>query len=106
MFERPTPDEWNAIQDTYPFEDLPEVDEFRCAVFPRGSVEAFKAGHYLQNWTVHLQNRLIQTRWSWVMTMFFFNKGIPDDEWYRSPGRGGAAIQYYPNFTSEDHTVK
>lgn len=81
-------------------------EDFPYTAYPEGSIERFSAVPDIRTWTVHLQNRLIQTRWSYVLLMFHFNKGIPDDELFISPGRKGESIEYYPHFEKKDHLVK
>ena len=107
FFEFPTKEEWRKLEESYPFEKL-EVseDQFQYTAYPQGSIERFSALPEILTWTVHLQNRLIQTRWSYVLLMFHFNKGIPDDEWFISPGKKGQSIEYYPYFEKKDHLVK
>jgi hypothetical protein len=107
FFEFPTADEWRNLQDTYPFDRLElSEDHFRYTANPQGSIKSFYAGSEIQTWTLHLQNRLIQTRWSYIFLMFHFTKGIPDDEWFISPGKNGESIQYYPHFEQKDHFTK
>jgi hypothetical protein len=107
FFEFPTADEWRKLQETYPFDKLElSQDYFRYTLNPHGSIESFYAGSEIQTWTLHLQNRLIQTRWSYIFLMFHFTKGIPDDEWFISPGKNGESIQYYPHFEEKDHFTK
>lgn len=99
FFEFPTKDEWSTLEDSYPWKSLEIAeDHFRYTAYPEGSIERFSAVPEIMTWTVHLQNRLIQTRWSCVLLMFYFGKGIPDDEWFISPGKKGESIQYYPHF--------
>ena len=107
FFEFPTADEWRRLQDSYPFDKL-EVseDHFRYSAHPQGSIKRFYPVSEIQTWTLHLQNRLIQTRWSYIFLMFHFTKGIPDDEWFISPGKNGESIQYYPHFEQRDHFTK
>jgi len=38
--------------------------------------------------------------------MFHFEKGIPDDEWFISPGRTGASVEYFPHFETKHHFTK
>lgn len=40
------------------------------------------------------------------MLTYYFNKGIPDEEWLISPGRKGQSVEYYPHFQERDHEVK
>lgn len=39
---------------------------------------------------------------TYVLCRHYFDKGIPDDPWYISPGKNGETVQYMPNFKPED----
>ena len=68
FFEFPTAHEWRAIEESYPFEKLHvSEDDFQYTAYPEGSLESFSAFPQILTWVVHLQNRLIQTRWSYVL---------------------------------------
>jgi len=107
LLEFPSEDDWRKLAHAYPYEKL-EVSEklFPYTAHPRGSIERFAAVQDIFVWAVHLQNRIAQTRWSHMLFMFYFNKGIPDDEWFISPGRKGQSVEYYPHFNERDHDVK
>ena len=107
FFEFPTKKEWEKLDGTYPFTNLSvSKDHFRYSAYPEGTFEGFGAIPQITTWRVHLQNRLIQTRWSYVLLVFHFEKGIPDEEWFISPGKSGASIEYFPHFEKKDHLVK
>lgn len=42
---------------------------------------------------------------TYALCRHYFNKGIPDDPWYISPGKEGQSIQYFPNF-KEEHWMR
>jgi hypothetical protein len=107
LFDVPTSDEWRELEESYPFEKL-EVspDDFQYTAHPQGSIERFAATAEIFTWALHLQNRLIQTRWSYLLLMFHFGKGIPDKEWYISPGKKGQSVEYYPHFQKKDYITK
>ena len=42
---------------------------------------------------------------SYVLSRHYFDKGIPDDQWYISPGKNGSSIEYMPNFQEIDWLV-
>ena len=42
---------------------------------------------------------------SYVLSRHYFDKGIPDDQWYISPGKKGSSIEYMPNFQEADWLV-
>jgi hypothetical protein len=107
LLEFPTEAEWRELVNAFPYEKLEvSTDLFPYTAHPQGSVESFAATQDIFVWTVHLQNRLAQTRWSHSMFMYYFNKGIPDEEWMISPGRKGQSAEFYPHFQKRDHFVK
>lgn len=95
-----------------PFEGITEVDLNKCTKesplkdfeLPKGMFE--KEDDHLMNldnwdtqhWETVLENRLLSVDRNFGYTMFYYYKGIPDDEWYMSPGKNGKSVQYYPHF--------
>jgi hypothetical protein len=55
-------------------------------------------------WLREFNNRSFDMITSYVMMMFYYDKGIPDDEWYISPGKTGKSIDYFPHF-EERHFI-
>jgi hypothetical protein len=107
IFIAPTIEEYRSILDEYPFdEDILSLDNFQYTIHPEGGIENFHASREVQTWIVHLKNRMYQTRWSWVQLSHFYNKGIPDDEWFISPGRNGESVEYFPHFNDNNHEIK
>jgi hypothetical protein len=107
FFDFPTKEEWASLEAAYPFSNLKVTeDHFRYTAHAEGTLERFSAIPQLLTWIVHLQNRLIQTRWNYVLLMFHFEKGIPDEEWFISPGREGASVEYFPHFEMKHRLAK
>src|SRR5690625_1003619 len=48
-----------------------------------------------------LRNKLISINNDFGYALFYYYKGIPDDEWYMSPGKQGQSVQYYPHFEDQ-----
>ena len=42
---------------------------------------------------------------TYTLCRHYFDKGIPDEPWYMSPGREGQSIQYFPDF-KEEHRMR
>lgn len=40
------------------------------------------------------------------MMIFYYNKGIPDDPYYISPGRKGQSVEYFPKFREHHFITK
>lgn len=103
----PTDQNWDEIAKTYPSENLEfSEDSFKYLGDPSDVLEQISAEFEIPVLVLHLKNRLAQVRWSYVMSIFYFNKGIPDDEWFSSPGRAGESIEYFPHFSEEDWKPK
>lgn len=57
----------------------------------------------LSYWIKEFNNRTFDLVNSYVMMMNYYNMGIPDEEWYVSPGKSGNGIQYFPNFEDKHY---
>ncbi|WP_127576761.1 Cthe_2314 family HEPN domain-containing protein [Paenibacillus barengoltzii] len=73
---------------------------------PEKNIYFFFSRHETDSWIRMLNNRLGQVRLSYIFMMHYFNKGIPDDEWYINPNRGELSIQYFPHFREETFHYK
>lgn len=58
----------------------------------------------LDYWVKEFNNRTFDLVNCYVMLMYYYGKGIPDKEWYISPGKNGESVQYFPYF-EEKHYV-
>ncbi|WP_421383342.1 Cthe_2314 family HEPN domain-containing protein [Bacillus salacetis] len=101
-----------------PFEGITEVDFKECTKesplkdfeLPKGMFQK-EDDHFMdldnwdtQHWERLLENRLLSVERNFGYTMFYYYKGIPDDEWYMSPGKNGQSVQYYPHFDEEHYS--
>ncbi|MGS2776400.1 Cthe_2314 family HEPN domain-containing protein [Robertmurraya sp. GLU-23] len=101
-----------------PFEGITEVDLNECIKesplkhfkLPKGMFQ--KGEDYfwgLDNWdTKHweliLNNRLLSVNRNFGYAMFYYYKGIPDEEWVMSPGKEGQSVQLFPHFYEQHHS--
>ena len=107
LLEFPTEEEWRTLSLAYPYKKLEVSEElFTFSVHSKGSFERSTAMLQIIFWVVHLQNRIAQTTWSHRLLMYFFNKGIPDNEWAISPGTRGQSVEYYPHFDDRADDIK
>ena len=58
----------------------------------------------LDHWQMLLRNKLISINNDFGYALFYYYKGIPDDEWYMSPGKQGQSVQYYPHFEDQHYS--
>lgn len=47
-------------------------------------------------------NKVGTLKVSYALCRHYFDKGIPDNPWYISPGKAGQSVQYMPEFQAED----
>ncbi|MCK6256829.1 hypothetical protein LCY76_09505 [Fictibacillus sp. KIGAM418] len=101
-----------------PFEGITEVDLNECTKeSPLKDFEVSKGmfqkedDHFMnldnwdtQHWETILGNRLLSVNRNFGYTMYYYYKGIPDDEWHKSPGKNGQSIEYYPHFEEQHHS--
>lgn len=101
-----------------PFEDITEVDlrettkesplknfELPKGMFQKEDDHSLNLDNWdTQHWETILNNRLLSVDRNFGYAMFYYYKGIPDDEWYISPGKQGQSIQYYPHFEEKHYS--
>ncbi|WP_141769854.1 Cthe_2314 family HEPN domain-containing protein [Shouchella lonarensis] len=49
--------------------------------------------------------RVFNTEVAYKLVVFFYNRGIPDEPWFQSPGKDGRSTDYFPRFTEDVHFV-
>lgn len=99
-----------------PFEEITNINLNECISesplkgfeLPRGMFKKKDDIFGLDNWdTDHweliLNNRIISINRNFGYAMFYYYKGIPDDEWFISPGKEGQSVEFFPHF-DDQHT--
>lgn len=61
-------------------------------------------GIELSYWIKEFNNRVFDLVCSYVMMLNYFRLGIPDEEWYISPGKDGQSVQYFPHFEEKHYS--
>lgn len=106
----PTDEEFGAIQRKYPVSALELVSHGITSditsKFSPSAMDGFVIHFEINDWIVHLSNRMIQARDSYHLMMFYFDRGIPDTRPWISPGENGESIAYFPDFSDDDHINK
>lgn len=57
-----------------------------------------------QHWERLLNNRLLSLNRNFGYAIYYYQKGIPDDEWFISPGKEGKSVQYFPHFKDKHYS--
>lgn len=106
----PTDEEFGAIQRKYPVPELELVSHdiipVVTAKFSSGDLDTLFSPLEINDWILHLVNRMIQARDSYHLMMFYYDRGIPDERPFESPGANGESIVFFPDFSDDDHINK
>ena len=106
MSRFPTDEEFGCIQANYPTPELELVPhDVALLLCPEDFDGSFRRLE-VDDWILHLNNRMIQVRDSYHLMMFYFDRGIPDTRPWISPGKNGESISYFPDFLDDDHINK
>lgn len=106
MSQFPTDEEFGCIQANYPTPELELVPHDVALLLYPESLDACFRRLEIDDWILHLNNRIIQVRDSYHLMMFYFDRGIPDTCPWISPGKNGDSISYFPDFSDDDHINK
>ena len=100
----PTPDEWDYLYKKKE-ESLDKIElEVKKGGFDLFDLILGDNGIVLNSVLQEFNNRSFDLSNNYVMLMSYYNAGIPDDEWFISPGKEGQSIQYFPHF-EEKHYI-
>jgi hypothetical protein len=106
MSRFPTDEEFGYIQVNYPTPELDLVPHEVALLLCPETWDACFRRMEINDWILHLSNRMIQARDSYHLMMFYFERGIPDARPWISPGINGDSITYFPDFSDDDHINK
>jgi len=101
FYEFPSEAEWEALISQFPRDRLALGRE---QFLPLRNDPI--AGLTLLDVFHHWDTRKFALQLSYGMVLFYFQKGIPDDNWVDSSGDSGATFAYFPEFTDRDHFTK
>jgi hypothetical protein len=106
-FEFPKPEDWKRIYGKSPFG---QIYSLLHGTTPENRVHNalsdFARAMTLDECLLQIEHRVADVSTSYVLMMFYYEKGIPDKRWYISPGRDGASVQYYPDFEDVHFEIK
>jgi hypothetical protein len=108
----PTQDEINRIYGTTPFQPFHAMNERIFILLNKenesstGSYTVFFKSLEATEILDQLRYKLMGAAKSYVLMSYFFEKGIPDDEAYISPGKRGESVEFFPHFEPIHFEVK
>ncbi|WP_347297575.1 Cthe_2314 family HEPN domain-containing protein [Dolosigranulum savutiense] len=95
-FELLSDEEWNNYLSTTIFEDMlisiNLFEKYRKRIFLYPRLSEIINGH---------NNKIKDLKITYALCRHYYDKGIPDDPWYISPGSNGESVQYFPQFEKE-----
>lgn len=95
----PKPEDWDNICE----QKKEALDKIQLAE-PNKTFSFFDFGGIeLSYWVKEFNNRVFDLVNNYVMMMNYYNMGIPDKEWFISPGRNGQSVQYFPHFEDKHY---
>jgi hypothetical protein len=100
--EYPSKDEWIEIESETRVSEL----YLEVSKLDNEGIFSFLSNVEFNSWLRLFNNRLGQSRMSYIFLMHYLKKGIPDQEWFLSPGKQGQSVQYFPHFNEETFYFK
>lgn len=99
-FELLSPEEWDQYLSETLFDKmqigLEKFSSYKDRLFLYPRLKEAIEGH---------NNKVGDLKITYALCRHYFDKGIPDEPWYISPGKDGQSIQYVPNF-EEEHWMR
>lgn len=101
-FELLSQDEWDKYLGTDIFDDM-RIEDTDLEV--SGDIFASLSHPGLHEMILKHNNKVGSLLITYALCRHYYDKGIPDDPWYISPGKDGQSIQYMPLF-QEEHWMR
>lgn len=95
-FELLTEEEWDKYLGLDMFDKM-RIDISKFVVYQ----ERIMLYPLIQQSVAAQNNKVGSLNITYALCRHYYDKGIPDDPWYKSPGDNGESIQYMPNFKKE-----
>ncbi|WP_026673623.1 Cthe_2314 family HEPN domain-containing protein [Alkalihalobacterium bogoriense] len=103
-FELLTQEEWDKYLNLDLFENI-KIDPNTFSV-EGDHISQLMFSEGLLNYIRQHNNKVGTLKVSYALCRHYFDKGIPDDPWYISPGKNGESIQYMPEFEPKDWLIR
>ena len=103
-FELLSQEEWDKYLDSYLFKKMYiDPDSFSVA---EDFMSKMVFDNYIKNYIRQHNNKVGTLNVSYALCRHYFDKGIPDDPWFISPGEHGESVQYMPKFKPKDWLIR
>jgi len=108
MIHFPTNEDMRKYYANFPFSGF-EIQDSDFAIKQLDGIEGLKQlaiSKELSAWKIALKNKWNDVAKAFALMMFYYDKGIPDEPYYISPGRKGLSVEYFPHFDDEHFSIK
>ena len=103
-FELLSQEEWDKYLDSHLFKKM-YIDPNSFSV-AQDFMSEIVFERQIRNYIRQHNNKVGTLNVSYALCRHYFDKGIPDDPWFISPGEHGESIQYMPKFKPKDWLVR
>jgi hypothetical protein len=101
-FELLTQDEWDKYLEINLFDEMHiDMSRFGVSMNVISNISHLKLAEMIQEHN----NKVGSLAITYALCRHYFDKGIPDEPWYISPGKEGQTVQYFPKF-QEEHWMR
>lgn len=104
VFESPSQDEWDRYLSSDFFDKM--LIDTSCLTCCGDDISNIVFQQLIMTDIQAHNNMVGSIKISYCLAMHYFNKGIPDDEWFISPGRDGSSVEYMPHFSADDYLTR
>lgn len=103
----PTEADFKRIGTTFSLDNLRlKLDDFQHKMPASRDFEALHITTELIPWINSFNERIFHTRRSYIFATFYFEQGIPDDEYFISSDENETSLEYFPHFDNEKYLIK
>jgi len=103
-FELLSQEEWDKYLDSHLFKKM-YIDPNSFSV-AQDFMSEIVFERQIRNYIRQHNNKVGTLNVSYALCRHYFDKGIPDDPWFISPGEHGESVQYMPKFKPKDWLIR
>ena len=103
-FTLPNSEERNEIRNKYPILNKLQI-LISPKINPRNPFDVLITDIESKHWSSVLYFKLGEVRLTYMVLKYYYDKGIPDDNWFESPGKNGMSMGFFPDFNDEHYYI-
>jgi hypothetical protein len=89
-------------------ENSPHLNDLKLEIDYNNLNDIFKffSLHEFKSWIRQFNNRIGEVKLSYIMSIYYYNMGIPDNEWSIPPGKNNNSTRFFPNLEQKHFCIK